>query len=346
RISSDGHGSAIPSESAPVPAWAAVQYARMNGPMGRARAALATRRAHRRLRSATPRRRGVRLRRPPASPLFDAGPRLFDPGLGRAGSGAMFVAEATPATAGSSLRSAAMVRVFGLATLATALFASSLGAQRIAEGRPSYAEPGISPDGAEIAFVSGGDIWSVPASGGEARLLVSHPATEARPLFSPDGRFLAFVPDRTGNGDIYVLELATGEVRRLTYDDGRDQLEGWSPDGRWIYFSSASRDIAGMNDVYRVAASGGTPMPVAADRYTNEFFAAAAPDGETVAISARGIASSQWWRRGHSHIDQSEIWLVRIGGVPRYERVTDGVGKELWPMWGADGRTLYYVSDR
>jgi len=239
-----------------------------------------------------------------------------------------------------------MVRVFGLATLATALFASSLGAQRIAEGRPSYAEPGISPDGAEIAFVSGGDIWSVPASGGEARLLVSHPATESRPLFSPDGRFLAFVSDRTGNGDIYVLELATGEVRRLTYDDGRDQLEGWSPDGRWIYFSSASRDIAGMNDVYRVAASGGTPMPVAADRYTNEFFAAAAPDGETVAISARGIASSQWWRRGHSHIDQSEIWLVRIGGVPRYERVTDGVGKELWPMWGADGRTLYYVSDR
>src|SRR5690606_15163813 len=217
RISSDGHGSAIPSESAPVPAWAAVQYARMNGPMGRARAALATRRAHRRLRSATPRRRGVRLRRPPASPLFDAGPRLFDPGLGRAGSGAMFVAEATPATAGSSLRSAAMVRVFGLATLATALFASSLGAQRIAEGRPSYAEPGISPDGAEIAFVSGGDIWSVPASGGEARLLVSHPATESRPLFSPDGRFLAFVSDRTGNGDIYVLELATGEVRRLTY---------------------------------------------------------------------------------------------------------------------------------
>ena len=49
---------------------------------------------------------------------------------------------------------------------------------------PSFAEPGISPDGATIAFVSGGDIWEVPAAGGDARLLVSHPATESRPLFS------------------------------------------------------------------------------------------------------------------------------------------------------------------
>lgn len=231
------------------------------------------------------------------------------------------------------------------------------------EARPSFAEPGISPDGREIAFVSGGDIWTVPVEGGVARLLVSDASHHSRPLYSPDGRRLAFVSDRTGNGDIYVLELATGELRRLTFDDGSDQLDGWSPDGRWIYYSSTSRDIAGMNDIYRVPADGGTPMPVAADRYVNEFFAAASPDGATLAISARGIASGQWWRRGHSHIDQSEIWLVRIDGdapasngsqaragavtsAPVYERVTDGTGKELWPMWGPDGRTLYYVSDR
>src|SRR5262249_56852100 len=51
---------------------------------------------------------------------------------------------------------------------------------------PSFAEPGISPDGATIAFVSGGDIWEVPTAGGDARLLVSHPAAESRPLVSPD----------------------------------------------------------------------------------------------------------------------------------------------------------------
>ncbi len=55
------------------------------------------------------------------------------------------------------------------------------------EALPSFGEPGISPDGSEIAFVSGGDIWTVSSGGGEARLLVSHPATESRPLYSPDG---------------------------------------------------------------------------------------------------------------------------------------------------------------
>ncbi|HXU42419.1 MAG TPA: hypothetical protein VN675_08860, partial [Burkholderiales bacterium] len=59
-----------------------------------------------------------------------------------------------------------------------------------AKALPSFAEPGISPDGSTIAFVSGGDIWEVPARGGDARLLVSHAATESRPLFSPDGRRL------------------------------------------------------------------------------------------------------------------------------------------------------------
>ena len=47
---------------------------------------------------------------------------------------------------------------------------------------PSFAEPSLSPDRKEIAFVSGGDIWTVPAQGGEARLLISHEASESRPL--------------------------------------------------------------------------------------------------------------------------------------------------------------------
>ncbi len=211
---------------------------------------------------------------------------------------------------------------------------------------PSFGEPGISPDGSEIAFVSGGDIWTVPAVGGEARLLVSHPATESRPLYSPAGDQLAFVSTRTGNGDIYVLTFRTGALRRLTFDDGPDVLDGWSRDGRWIYFSSTSRDIAGMNDIFRVPVDGGTPMPVSADRYVNEYFAAPSPDGTTVAFTARGMASSQWWRKGHSHIDESEIWLLEDGATASYRRVTDGGAKQMWPMWAADGRTLFYVSDR
>src|SRR5688572_9648560 len=132
---------------------------------------------------------------------------------------------------------------------------------------PSFAEPAISPDGRELAVVSSGDIWTAATAGGEARLLIAHDANESRPMYSPDGAKLAFISDRTGGGDIYVLSLATGALSRLTYDDGLDRLDGWSRDGAWIYFSSTSRDIAGMHDIFRVKATGGTPMEVSADRY-------------------------------------------------------------------------------
>jgi Tol biopolymer transport system component len=206
-----------------------------------------------------------------------------------------------------------------------------------------FYDPAISPDRGEIAFVSGGDIWTVPTNGGEARLLVSNPANETRPIYSPDGKQLAFNSNRTGNGDIYILTFATGELKRLTFDDSNDQLDGWSRDGRWIYFSSTSKDISGMNDIYRISPQGGTPMQVTADRYTTEFFSAPSPDGKTVAFTARGISNGQWWRKGSSHIDQSEIWLWNDGN---YQRVTDDGARETWAMWSGDGQTLYYVSDK
>ncbi|MGI8789140.1 MAG: S41 family peptidase [Pyrinomonadaceae bacterium] len=204
-------------------------------------------------------------------------------------------------------------------------------------------EPALSPDRKEIVFVSGGDIWTVPVSGGAASLLVSHPATESRPAFSPDGKHLAFVSNRTGNGDIYVLDFETNDLRRITFDDALDNLDAWSRDGKWLYFSSTSRDIAGMSDIYRVSATGGTPMTVSNDRYTSEFFAAPAPDGVSFAFSARGIANGQWWRKGRSHIDESEIW---IKSGENYEQVSQGGAKQLWTMWSADGSRIFYVSDR
>lgn len=220
---------------------------------------------------------------------------------------------------------------------------SALSAQ---EGLPSFAEPGISPDGREIAFVSGGDIWTVPVTGGEARLLIAHPAVESRPLYSPDGRSLAFVSNRSGSNDLWVMELSTGALRRLTFEDSSEQLDGWSPDGHWLYYSSSSRDIAGMHDVYRVSLAGGTPVPVSADRYFSEYWSAPAPDGRRVAITARGTRTAQWWRRGSSHLDQTELWIVHPGAPPSYHRVTAGGAWEAWPMWAPDGETLYYMSDR
>jgi len=226
-----------------------------------------------------------------------------------------------------------------------AAFAALLAISAFAATQPPLYEPSLSPDGKTIAFVSGGDIWTVPSTGGDARLLVANPATESRPLFSPDGKSLAFVSNRTGNGDIYVLDLTTGETRRLTYDDARELLDGWSRDGKWIYFSSNSGEAdSGSSDIWRIPAAGGTPMPVTNERMMYEYFAAPSPDGKSVAFVASGFANAQWWRKGHSHMDESQIFTVDADH--HYTAITADGAKELWPMWSPDGKRIFFVSDR
>jgi tricorn protease len=193
--------------------------------------------------------------------------------------------------------------------------------------------------------VSGGDIWAVPASGGEAHLLVTHPATESRPLYSPDGKKLAFVSTRTGAGNIYILTLATGELARLTYSDVTDRLDGWSADGQWIYFTSTVNDIGNQGDIFRVKSSGGTPLEVSRERYMNEFESAPSPDGKEIVLVAKGISSAQWWRNGHAHIDETEVWLKPVAQSGAYRKLLAADAKHAWPMWSVNGKTLYFMSD-
>jgi tricorn protease len=222
--------------------------------------------------------------------------------------------------------------------LVALLFTATLAAQ------PALFEPSLSPDGKTVAFVSGGDIWTAPAAGGEARLLVAHPAYDSRPLFSPDGKSLAFVSTRTGNGDIYIADLASSQVRRLTYDDGRDSLDAWSRDGKWVYFSSIGRSADTLaNDIYRVAASGGTPMMITDERMHNHYHAAPSPDGRSLALVGYGSVSAQWWRHGRSHMDETQLWLMQDG---KFRQLAGDGAKQVWPMWTPDGAHLYYMSDR
>jgi tricorn protease len=230
-----------------------------------------------------------------------------------------------------------------VACLAPGLPVRTSAADVTSDAAPTFAEPSVSPDHAEIAFVSGGDVWSVPSAGGTARLLAATGGAAHRPLYSPDGKRLAFVSTQPGANGIYVLTLDGGTLRRLTHDDQVGDVSAWSADGRFVYFASVARNIAATNDVYRVAADGGTPMRVLHEDYVPETAAAPSPDGTAIAFVRNGY--SQWWRRGHSHMDESEIVVARPA-ARSFETVVSGAAKNLWPMWSPDGRTLYFVSDR
>ncbi len=232
-----------------------------------------------------------------------------------------------------------------LALAAVLSFSSALAQSPGQAALPSLSDPTLSPDGKEIAFVSGGDIWSVPANGGEAHLLVTHPATESRPLFSPDGKRLAFMSTRTGGGNIYILTLSTGDLQRLTYSDVADRLDAWSADGQWIYFTSSVNDVAGQGDIFRVHSTGGTPLEVSRERYMTEFESTPSPDGTEIALISKGISAGQWWRNGHAHIDETEVWLKPVSQSGAYKKLLSATSKHAWPMWSPDGRTLYFMSD-
>jgi tricorn protease len=210
---------------------------------------------------------------------------------------------------------------------------------------PSLSDPALSPDGKEIAFASGGDIWTVPAVGGEAHLLISDPASESRPLYSPDGTRLAFISTRTGLGNIYVLTFTTGQLQRITFSDSTDNLDAWSRDGQWLYFTSSTTDVAGQGDILRVRSTGGTPLEVSRERYLNEFQSAPSPDGTQIALIAKGISSGQWWRNGHAHIDETEVWLKPVAGNGGYKRLLSASSKHAFPMWSPDGKELFFMSD-
>ncbi|RYG04595.1 MAG: PDZ domain-containing protein [Chitinophagaceae bacterium] len=207
-----------------------------------------------------------------------------------------------------------------------------------------FSDPAISPDGSEIAFVSKGDIWTVSSGGGAARLLIARQGYDSRPVYSPDGEHLAFTSTLTGNGDIYTYNFKTGITKRITFDDAPDEVSSWSTDSKYIFFATAAHDISGMRDIYKIRATGGSPIAVTDTRYLTEYFAASSPDGKKIAFNARGMSPAQWWRNGHSHIDESEIWL--LDGRDKYTQLTKRGAKDLWPMWNKEGNGLYFVSDR
>ena len=110
--------------------------------------------------------------------------------------------------------------LIALAFAALSLVATGAGA----EITPRWARyPAISPDARTLVFTYRGDLWRVAAGGGTAVLLTNSEAHDYQPVWSPDGRYLAFASNRHGNFDVYVMPAAGGVARRLTTHSADEQ---------------------------------------------------------------------------------------------------------------------------
>ena len=140
-------------------------------------------------------------------------------------------------------------------TILIGLLLTYAAASRAAEETPLLAHaPTISKT--QVVFAYGGYLWSAPRDGGDARQLTTG-GHEALPVFSPDGKWIAFSGQYDGNTDVFVMPAEGGEPRRLTWHPAADIAAGWTPDGKRILFHSARDAYADFERLYTVPVEGG-----------------------------------------------------------------------------------------
>jgi len=204
---------------------------------------------------------------------------------------------------------------------------------------PLPRHPAPSPDGTSVAFSWQGDLWIVPAGGGQARRLTAHPAAERHPVWSRDGSWIAFASDRYGNLDVFALPTdGSAAPRRLTFASVDDQPVDFSADGNSVLFTSdRAESLHRMPGLYTVPLGGGTPalsMPALGR------LASYSPDGRALAF-VRG--DTEWARRGYRGAANRDIWLYTADR--EYVRLTDFEGDDDAPCW-VDDHTLTFLSAR
>ncbi len=189
----------------------------------------------------------------------------------------------------------------------------------------------------EIVFVYGGYLWSVPREGGEAKQLTTG-GHESQPVFSPDGRWIAFTGAYDGNVDVFVMPAGGGEPRRLTWHPGADVAVSWTPDGKRILFRSAREAYADFNRLYTVGAEGGWPEALPMWRGEEGWYS---PDGTRIAY----VPVLKWqtsWKRYRGG-QTTPIYIARLKDL-QLEKVPRENSNDSNPVWAGD--TLYFLSDR
>lgn len=224
-----------------------------------------------------------------------------------------------------------------------ALIAPLATASAMAQSDPLWMRfPAISPDGKTVAFSYKGDIWTVPANGGQARQITTNPAYDAYPVWSPDSRQIAFASSREGSMDIYVVGRDGGTPRRITTDSGDEYPMAWRNDSTIMLKASimpkaTSIMFTNFSQVYEVSDKGGR-MRLFSDIPMEDI--SVGNDGALLYHDNKGYEDP--FRKHHQSPICRDIWLYKGGN---YTKLTNFAGEDRTPVWGGDNNTYYYLSE-
>jgi tricorn protease len=227
------------------------------------------------------------------------------------------------------------------ATLLCALapFAPALDARVDPMDTRLLTQPAVSAN--HIAFIFAGDLFVAGLDGRNVRQLTTDDGVESSPVFSPDGKLLAFSAQYDGNTDVFTVPVTGGAPARLTWHPGADIAQSFTPDGKAVLFTSQRAVFTTRySQLFTVPLSGGMPeqLPI-----PNAASATYAPDGQRIAYNPIAGRYQQW--KDYSGGTVQRLWLYRtkdhaIEQVPQSEERSNDAD----PMWM--GETVYFRSDR
>lgn len=208
--------------------------------------------------------------------------------------------------------------------------------------------PSISPDGATIAFTYKGDIYTVPAQGGKATQLTFHEAHDFMPVWSKDGRQIAFASDRYGNFDVYIMSVDGGNATRLTYHSNDEMPYTFSADGNHVIFGGVRQDLAehrqyptgSQPELYQVPAKGGRIDQIWT--IPAEYVTVSKDGSKMIYQDKKG--SENDWRKKHQSSITRDIWLYDKSSNT-HKMLTSFYGEDRNPVFAPNGEDFYYLSE-